>query len=746
MPASKPSVLWPLRLITALSLLGPVLVFAYASWTNRQAIDERTTERIERALDVIQEQALKALQTVERTIAETNEVLRGLSDDEIRADEARLSQRLKRTQETLPQIQAIWAFNGEGRPLVASTVLPVPRDLNNADRDYFRAHAERDAGTFIGDIIQARIGTYRFFVVSGRRPVRPDGGFDGVVGVTVLPEHFREFYGRLARGVADSFGLIRADGAFLARYPAVLDRPERLNAQSGFVRSIRERPEAGMFVATSQIDGIERRIGYRKVPGYPVYVQAGVETTAMQRELREVMLGHLAFGLPATLALFGLALFALRRTERFEAEVARREVAEAALKQAQRLEAVGRLTGGVAHDFNNLLMVVNGNVERLKRHLPADERQRRALDAIETAARRGAALTRHLLSFSRRQTHEPTPIDLVRHLPELDDMLRSSLRGDIAVAVHAPPDLWPTKVDPSEFELAILNLAVNARDAMPNGGRLTIAAQNVSLADPGAIGLAGDYVALTVADTGTGIPPDLLARVFEPFFTTKEVGKGTGLGLSQVYGFARQSGGTATIASEPGRGTTVTLYLPRTTERARGGRGRRGARRAADRGARAGPARRGQSRSRRDHPRPSRRARLQGRARAGRRLSARRAAPGRAHRPRVQRHRHAGPPERARPRPHGPQRARRPGPGRAGDRLQRGGPGRRRRGLSHPAQALRPVGDAGSPRPGGPGRPPEGGRLRRRAAAQPTGRVASSRKRRSSPSSRGARVSRTRAW
>jgi two-component system NtrC family sensor kinase len=198
----------------------------------------------------------------------------------------------------------------------------------------------------------------------------------------------------------------------------------------------------------------------------------------------------------------------------------------------------------------------------------ADERQRRSLEAIETAAKRGASLTRQLLSFSRRQTHEPTAIDLRHHLPQLQDMLRSSLRGDIAVETDIPDDLWPIRVDLSEFELAVLNLAVNARDAMPGGGRLVLAAQNISLSDAGTIGLSGDYVALSLTDTGAGIPPDVLARVFEPFFTTKEVGKGTGLGLSQVYGFAKQSGGTATIASQPGRGTTVTLYLRRTRDEA----------------------------------------------------------------------------------------------------------------------------------------------------------------------------------
>jgi two-component system NtrC family sensor kinase len=574
-PTQRASLIRPLRFIAALSVIGPALLFAYATWSNHRAIDERTTERIESALDVLQEHALKALQTIERTIAETNEVLRGFTDDEIRGDERRVSLRLKRTQDALPQIQSIWAFGRDGRALVSSTVLPVPRDLNNADRDYFRAQAERDVGTFIGDMVQARVGDFRFFVVSGRRAEAAEGPFNGVIAVAVLPEHFRAFYGRLARGVADSFGLIRADGAFLARYPSLADRSERLTPQSAFVRAIQTSPQ-GRFTATSQVDGIERRIGYRKVPGYPVFVQAGVETAAMWRELRAGMLGQLAFGLPATLAMFGLALYALRRTDRFRTEVTRRETAEAALKQAQRLEAVGQLTGGVAHDFNNLLMVVNGNVERLKRYAVVDERQRRALDAIDTAVARGTSLTRQLLSFSRRQTHEPTAVDLARRLPQIQEMLASSLRGDIQVEVRAADGLWPTKVDLSELELAVLNLAVNARDAMPNGGRLTIAAQNVTFDDTATIGLKGEYVALTLTDTGVGIPPDILSRVFEPFFTTKEVGKGTGLGLSQVYGFAQQSGGAATVASEPGRGTTVTLYLPRTrdSETEPGGDGR----------------------------------------------------------------------------------------------------------------------------------------------------------------------------
>ncbi|MFC1458427.1 ATP-binding protein [Microvirga arabica] len=567
-PKSR-TVLWPLQLLLVAILLGPALFFAYTAWDDYRRIREHAEERIERALDVVQEHSLKALQTIERTMAETNEVLRGLTPEQILAEEARLQSRLRRTQDALLQIEAIWVFDKAGRPLVSSTILPVPRDLDNSDRDYFKMQAEQDAGTFIGETITSKVGNIRFFVVSQRRPTQ-DGSFDGIVAVSVRPEHFREFYGRIARGIADSFGLIRADGEFLARYPSRGTEPMRLNPQSGFIRSIQQNQQVGRFIATSQIDGIERWIGYRKVPGYPVYVQVGVETAAVWWELWSQMRWLLAFGLPATLGLFAISLLALQRTRSFHAEIERREVAEAALKQAQRLEAVGHLTGGVAHDFNNLLMVVKGNVDRLRRY-PMEERQKRSLDAIDTAAGRGASLVRQLLSFSRQQTHEPEIVDVSRYLLDLHDMLRSSLRGDIAIDMRLPPGLWNTKVDLNELELAILNIAVNARDAMPDGGRLLIEAWNLNLRDPDVIGLRGDFVALSITDSGSGIPEEVLPHVFEPFYTTKAVGKGTGLGLSQVYGFARQSGGTATALSEAGRGTTITLYLPRTIEAAAGG-------------------------------------------------------------------------------------------------------------------------------------------------------------------------------
>jgi len=251
-------------------------------------------------------------------------------------------------------------------------------------------------------------------------------------------------------------------------------------------------------------------------------------------------------------------------TERHEAQLALQRAQEQ-LAQSQKIEALGQLTGGIAHDFNNMLMVVSGHAQSLKTRLKTP-RDVRAIEAIELAARRGERLTRQLLAFSRRQALNPSVIRLDERLDAFRDVLESSARGNIALAIDVASDAWPVSVDVPELELALVNIVVNARDAMPDGGSIEIGAENVQLMGNETVEeLTGDFVALKVSDSGSGIPHEILSRVFEPFFTTKQVDKGTGLGLSQVYGFTRQSGGTTTISSSPGTGTTVTIYLPRSS-------------------------------------------------------------------------------------------------------------------------------------------------------------------------------------
>jgi signal transduction histidine kinase/CheY-like chemotaxis protein len=236
------------------------------------------------------------------------------------------------------------------------------------------------------------------------------------------------------------------------------------------------------------------------------------------------------------------------------------------LHQAQKLEAVGQLTGGIAHDFNNLLTTILGNLELLTARLGVDDQcSARQLSAARTAADRGARLTTQLLAFSRQQRMAPEPVDLNRIVTGMHGLLHSAVGAANRIKVALAGPLSLALADPSQIELVILNLAINARDAMPNGGTITIETSNVRVGPPerSEEPAPGDYVVCSVADTGTGIPTEILDKVFEPFFTTKEVGKGSGLGLCQVLGVAKQLGGGVRITTSPGTGTTVSVYLPR---------------------------------------------------------------------------------------------------------------------------------------------------------------------------------------
>jgi PAS domain S-box-containing protein len=259
--------------------------------------------------------------------------------------------------------------------------------------------------------------------------------------------------------------------------------------------------------------------------------------------------------------LIGFAKITRDITERREAQQ-EMEKLQLRLAQSQKLDALGQLTGGVAHDFNNLLMVITGSLNALKKVVGDDPKALRAVQAIDTASQRGAALTSQLLSFARRQSVNPQTIDVRDSIFSVRDVLDTGLGSAIELQIEADNGIWPITVDRAEFETALVNLVINARDAMPQGGNVTVQAKNVFMDD----GVTkGDFVAIKVRDTGTGIPDDVLAKIFDPFFTTKPIGKGTGLGLSQVHGFVHQAGGTIAVDSELGKGTSFTVCLPRST-------------------------------------------------------------------------------------------------------------------------------------------------------------------------------------
>jgi signal transduction histidine kinase/ActR/RegA family two-component response regulator len=322
----------------------------------------------------------------------------------------------------------------------------------------------------------------------------------------------------------------------------------------------RARASGGIYEGLN-IEGDAIVTAYRVLPASNWSVHIAIPRDLYYAPLRR-SLWLMAGGAGASFALVAAFLWLLAR------EMRQNRRRDAALAETQRLEALGRITGGVAHDFNNLLMIMQGSAEALKRRRADPDKAAKLVDAILSAAERGQAITRQLLAFARRSAHEPVSFELRDCAADLLTLLRGSTRGDIQTSFSVPDGIWPIHADPNALEVALINLAVNARDAMPAGGRLAVIARNVSLQtgrDEGT-GLSGDFVAIEVRDTGIGIPEEHRAKIFEPFFTTKPTGKGTGLGLSQVYGFAKQSSGTMTVASQLGHGSTFTLYLPRAME------------------------------------------------------------------------------------------------------------------------------------------------------------------------------------
>jgi two-component system NtrC family sensor kinase len=553
-----------LQWMMAASVALPIALFVFASAVSWTSTRDTADRQIERTLDVAHEHALKVFETIDRSLSEINEMIRGIPDAGIRSREEALHLRLKRLADSLPQMKSAWIFDAEGRALVNSLVSPPPL-IDFSDRDYFKAHIAGDTGIYIGNALIPR-APYQgaaFFGVSRRRQ-NEDGGFAGVIQASVLPEYFENFYARIGHDTGSFFALGLTDGTVLARFPAP-DRDIHLDPRGPVGQKIAANPKAGLVTVTSPVDGIERRLGYQRLAEYPIYVSAGLETSAIRSRWLATMSQHLIFGVPATALLFLILAMALRRTRRLHAEATRRLEAEEALKHGQRLEALGQLTGGVAHDFNNLLTVIRASVDLLRRPHLTEERRLRYVDAISDTVSRAAKLTAQLLAFARRQTLKPEVFDVGRCVHTLSDMIGTLTGSPIEIVIRVPDRPCFINADAGQFETALINMTVNARDAMGGEGRLTIAVRAVT-------GLPGaapqpekpyGYVAVSVEDTGVGIPQDRFERVFEPFFTTKEVGQGTGLGLSQVFGFAKQSGGEVMVASEVGKGSTFTLYLPR---------------------------------------------------------------------------------------------------------------------------------------------------------------------------------------
>jgi two-component system, NtrC family, sensor kinase len=570
-----PDAVGVLRLLLFATILVPLTlgsVAAYLSYLNSSA---HATSSASQAVAIATENTTKVLDTHLLVAARINDLLGTMTDDQIQADEKELHDRIAQQTASLPEVAAAWVIDASGHELVSARVYPVNRALDHSMREDFNAFRNTDAQAYVW-MLRARsldTGDYEpFFTVSLRR-TDADGHFNGVVVVAVFGSYFGSFYNSVLSGSEHyTASVLRDDGTVLAQYPQPLPsvtppKPDPLLARAIANQSHSEIDEDG-----TPFNG-GRLVAINRVGAYPVYVTIQRTKASILENWLHSAVGYILMGVPAELALVGLTLLALRRTRREQSALAQaneamaqRSALELELSRAQRLEAVGLLTAGIAHDFNNLLTIVSGNVERLEASLDeADTRRQKMVNAAKEACARAGSLGKRLLGLSRHEPVTPRPTDINEVIVNtLELPWKSGER--IAREFRLHDALWRASVDPDQLATAILNLAFNARDAMPGGGRVTIATANVVLDDAAAVraGLApGDYVGISISDTGHGMPEEVRKKALDPFFTTKERGKGTGLGLALVNAFATRFGGACAIDSAPERGTTVKIYLPR---------------------------------------------------------------------------------------------------------------------------------------------------------------------------------------
>jgi signal transduction histidine kinase/CheY-like chemotaxis protein len=554
-----------LLIVLAASILFPVaflLGYGYYDYQRRMADADDIADRIAR---VAEEQAVKVLDLNSEISTRIVEML-GTSDDaHIVANQKAIHDRLSEIGESFTQLAAITVFGAAGDMLASSRYFPVPA-VSIASRDDFKSARVIRPEPYFSLPLAGTLAQNDVFTTSVGRSAN-DGHFMGVVSIALKRDYFSGFYRDLLNGEPDvTVGLFRRDGGILVREPQ--ERPAMTHAgNTSFTDAMRNNELFGRVRGRSSIDGVERVLAFRRVGDYPLYVASGIPTASIFAQWRQHYALIVVITAVPCVAVWLLVLFSLRQLraqqaawERWQAEVAMRLSAEASSRQLRRMGALGNLVANVAHDFNNLLMVVKANME-LARRKNFNGLEREVL-AVERATAGAEALARRLLSVARKQPLKQEPIDLAVWLPAVAGLIETAVGDTIQVKVQVSPDMWGVRADATELEFAIINIAVNARDAMPHGGRFAIRCQNVRVTADNILP-DGDYALLAFTDSGEGMNEATAQRAFEPLFTTKLSGTGTGLGLAQVLAACEQAGGTARLDSVPGRGTTVRLYLPR---------------------------------------------------------------------------------------------------------------------------------------------------------------------------------------
>jgi len=549
-----------LRAVVWGCVLIPTTAFVAAAWWGYERAVEDAHAAAQRAARLVAGQAERTLSIAGNIARRADEAALG-DDADVRAREKDVHERLADMVAGLPSVVNLNVWDAAGRPLARSDRFPVDPAASVADRGYFLEQKLGARRLGLSEVIIGRQTGLELMNATIRR-TSVDGAFTGVVAVSLSPAFFRDYFRSLAseNPRLAGFALVRTDGTVLAEWPHVAGEHRRAGPRDEVQQRI-DRGEASGDLALDDERAGARFASFQRVGDFPAYVVTGYSRAAMLASVLRYLGVLAALLAPVTAGLVYVALVALRKTRREQAmgaalgeAMARRAAAEKSAIEGQKLETLAQLTGGVAHDFNNLLAIVDSSlhVHALLHPELAGERQ---VQAMARAVQSGTRLTRQLLSFSRRQALRPEELHLQEWLPGIEGLIRSTLGARVELEIRVEPGTRPVVVDAAELELALINLALNARHAMPGGGRLAIGAHN-GLVD----GL--ERVVISVADTGLGIPPEVLPRVFEPFFTTRTEGAGSGLGLSQVHGLCVQSGGGVRLESTPGAGTRVEMILP----------------------------------------------------------------------------------------------------------------------------------------------------------------------------------------
>ena len=606
-----------LRLLLVLALVGPAAVLALVSYQSRTLLIGNATNRAVRMAELLAQHASATFDTYNVALSRIEE---HLLHAEGQFQEQPLHAYLSEIDQDMKSVDGLVLIDANGMPLAHSRYFPAPKTYVG-DRDYIRNLQEAPAkeapgdgaadlkrpaqvrgreGLVVGAPIRSRYSGKIVLVVARARKDLTDR-MNGALVVSISHSYFEDFYRTLALTPSDRVALVRADARVLVQIPPAPGRPmidPEAPGRSAFVALasadpvVARRLSEGTVDYVSPVDEVRRISGLRKLDGYPVYVEVGFAVDAVLEPWRRQVLVNLAVAVLATLVLFAVARLALSKTraealmqERVLAEAHRRADAEAALRQAQKMEALGQLTGGIAHDFNNLLNIVLVNLELAAKRLserPAKELAKGSAKESATGsaagpdkldgyirgatqgAERGVALTRRLLAFACRTESAPAAVQVSALVFGLLDLLGQAAGAGVRITLDCPRGLRPARADANELETALLNLVVNARDAMPEGGRVHIAVREEGggQAAKAGTGASEPFVVLSVKDTGRGMDAAMLARVTEPFFTTKEAGSGSGLGLAMVDRFASQSGGRLRLESRPGAGTTAEIWLP----------------------------------------------------------------------------------------------------------------------------------------------------------------------------------------